>query len=487
MAKKIIIIGGGIAGLSAGCYARMNGFETEIYEMHSIAGGLCTAWHRKDYTFDGCLHWLTGSDPSSLYYSYWEEIGAVQGKKFITYPYYIKAADKDGHTFTVFTDPARLKAEMLRIAPEDKKLINQITHDISVLQRYEMPPQFSFRHIIALFHNFRLLMKYRQPVRELASKFKNPVLKNLFVEALDWGDMCSGFLLWTLAYMGSGKAGYPIGGSKAFIGSILDRYTGLGGEIFFQSKVEGIITKGDNAVGILLADGEERIGDYIISAADGHTTIYDWLQGNYLSKPIEEAYRDYQLFPPLVFVSLGLSHDYSKEPAGQQLILGIPIKIGTTEIRSLFVRNASIDPTVAPAGKSVFSIMVSVDYSYWESIPYHSEAYKAEKDKIGMQILAALEEYYPGITNHAEVMDIATPHTFIRYTGNWKASYEGWLMTARTLKQNNLMTLPGLTNFFMVGHWVSPGGGLPSGLFTGRKAISLICKAEHQHFHATKP
>ena len=32
--KKVIIIGGGIAGLSAGIHAQMDGFETEIYESH---------------------------------------------------------------------------------------------------------------------------------------------------------------------------------------------------------------------------------------------------------------------------------------------------------------------------------------------------------------------------------------------------------------------------------------------------------------------
>jgi len=50
MSKSIIIIGGGIAGLSAGIYARMNGFNSAIYEMNSMAGGLCTAWSRKDFT-----------------------------------------------------------------------------------------------------------------------------------------------------------------------------------------------------------------------------------------------------------------------------------------------------------------------------------------------------------------------------------------------------------------------------------------------------
>ena len=54
MGKKVVIIGGGIAGLSAGIYAAMNGFDTQIIEMHSVAGGQCTAWDRKGYRFDYC-------------------------------------------------------------------------------------------------------------------------------------------------------------------------------------------------------------------------------------------------------------------------------------------------------------------------------------------------------------------------------------------------------------------------------------------------
>ncbi len=41
--KSIVIVGAGMAGLSAGFYARMNGYKATILEMHSIPGGLCTA------------------------------------------------------------------------------------------------------------------------------------------------------------------------------------------------------------------------------------------------------------------------------------------------------------------------------------------------------------------------------------------------------------------------------------------------------------
>lgn len=80
MKKKVIIIGGGIAGLSAGCYLRMNGFKTRIFEQHHHPGGLCTSWKRGDYTFDGCVHWLAGSSPDDPFHKLWNEDGGEQAQ-----------------------------------------------------------------------------------------------------------------------------------------------------------------------------------------------------------------------------------------------------------------------------------------------------------------------------------------------------------------------------------------------------------------------
>ncbi|HOE56630.1 MAG TPA: oleate hydratase, partial [Bacillota bacterium] len=56
--KKVIIVGAGIAGLTAGVYALQSGFDTTIYESHTIPGGACTSWRRKGYLFEGGLLWL---------------------------------------------------------------------------------------------------------------------------------------------------------------------------------------------------------------------------------------------------------------------------------------------------------------------------------------------------------------------------------------------------------------------------------------------
>ena len=47
--ESIIIVGAGIAGLSAGCYAQMNQYKTAIFEMHNKPGGLCSALKRRVY------------------------------------------------------------------------------------------------------------------------------------------------------------------------------------------------------------------------------------------------------------------------------------------------------------------------------------------------------------------------------------------------------------------------------------------------------
>jgi phytoene dehydrogenase-like protein len=62
--QSIIIIGAGISGLSAGCYGQLNGYRTQIFEMHNKSGGVCTSWKRKGYTI-GTAGWLSGSRPEN--------------------------------------------------------------------------------------------------------------------------------------------------------------------------------------------------------------------------------------------------------------------------------------------------------------------------------------------------------------------------------------------------------------------------------------
>ena len=102
MEKSIIIIGGGLTGLAAGCYGRMNGYRTSIFEMHSTAGGVCTGWKRKGYTIDGAMNWLLGTKPGTEYYRLWEEVGAAQQWQVYDHDLFVLTEEENQNIFGSF-------------------------------------------------------------------------------------------------------------------------------------------------------------------------------------------------------------------------------------------------------------------------------------------------------------------------------------------------------------------------------------------------
>ena len=76
----------------------MNGIQTEILEASLLPGGLCTAWHRGPYVFDGFLRWLMGAQPPSVFHQIWTELGAIAGRKVFIHEEMLRIEGLDGQT-----------------------------------------------------------------------------------------------------------------------------------------------------------------------------------------------------------------------------------------------------------------------------------------------------------------------------------------------------------------------------------------------------
>jgi phytoene dehydrogenase-like protein len=134
------------------------------------------------------------------------------------------------------------------------------------------------------------------------------------------------------------------------------------------------------------------------------------------------------------------------------------------------------------------TIRMQTRFEFWTTLKKTDpQRYRAEKKRIVQEIIAALEQRFPGLAPAVERSDIATPATFVRYTGNWQGSYEGWLPTPRILGRRIPYTLPRLKNFYMAGHWVVAGGGLPSAALAGRYVAQMVCAQNGKKFAATTP
>ena len=110
-ALTVVIIGAGVAGLSAGCFAQVNGYRSSIYEMHNLPGGVCTSWTRRGFTFDGAIHWLTGTRPGTAINRLLQEVGALRDKRLITHEV-LRQIVIGERRFNVYTDASRLEAEV---------------------------------------------------------------------------------------------------------------------------------------------------------------------------------------------------------------------------------------------------------------------------------------------------------------------------------------------------------------------------------------
>jgi len=497
MAKKVIIIGAGIAGVSAGCYLQMNGFETEIYEMHTLPGGLCTSWKKKDYWIDGCIHWLVGSSPSDPFYTLWNELIDMNSLTFVDSDEYIRVEDDNGNAIRVFADIGRLEAEFLEKAPEDKELILELTAAARKISRFDLPIEkpmelYSIgdmlKFMVKLMPYLGTLRKWSKiALTKYAARFRNPLLAHT-IELMFVPEMSALFMFFTMAWFHRRSAGYPIGGSLKFAQHIERKYLSLGGKLHYGKKVDEILTRAKGrkhvACGIKLHDGSTYNGDIVISAADGHDTIFRMLGGRFIDEPLRKIYTEYPTFSSYIQVSLGVARTFEPLPMTYIPLPEVVIVDPDTKADFIGFRIHHFDPTLAPKGKTLITASFSTkNYHYWNDLrSSNPKLYKAEKRRLAQVVIETLELRLGNVATLVEMEDVATPATVIRYTNNWKGSFEGWVLTPKNALKQMKKQLPGLQKFYMAGQWVEPGGGLPSVILSGRNVAQIICKHEGAAF-----
>lgn len=280
------------------------------------------------------------------------------------------------------------------------------------------------------------------------------------------------------------NAGYIKGGSYPLAQRMVEKYLKLGGVISYKKKVEKIVVINHVAKGVRLSNGTTIPANYVISAADGYSTIFNMLDAKYMSKQVDFAYKNRKLFTPIVQVSYGINKVISSD---SPIIIRSTknLSIGRTKLENGYsVMNYSFDATMAPEGKITIVLRYDSPWQLWKTMD--TEEYKAEKLQIEADATALLEKEYPGISGFIEVIDVATPKTSVRYTGVKDGAYEGFMPAKDNMMKSLKMQLPGLHNFYMAGQWLFPGGGLPPSAQTGKWTIQLICKKEKKEFIADK-
>jgi len=481
--KKIIVVGAGIAGLSAAIYARRSGFDVTLIEQHSIAGGMCTSWKRKGYLFEGAIHWLTGSNPKTELYQLWKDTGALGDNVNVILNDVFYSVEHDGIVINLYRDIDKTIKHLSEISPNDKKLLRRLASDVKTLSCMEMPV-YDIKGVKAqnpkrmslgsLFKMLPALIKMGKlnniSCGEYADQFEHPGIRRLFLVLPD--GYSAGSLIVTLASLNSGDGGYPEGGSLAMTDRMVKTFKDLGGSILFNTKVKKVNIKNGSVTGIML-DNKALDADAVIVTQETIAAVNqlfdiplneDWLTD--ICKNTKPAV--------CTFIGVGISAEILPAPV-PSWILDEPIIFAGKTLTEIMFYNYVKYEGYAPEGfTSLTTAWIGDTYDFWKKAKEEGR-YEEEKQNLAKQVSRALCKKFPQAEGKIEVIDIATPLTYERYTGAYHGSWMSITGAGDKMKSHSGYC-KNVSGLFFAGHRIMSPGGLPVALFSGWQAAQMACR-----------
>lgn len=493
--KKLIIVGAGVSGLSAGVYAARNGFDVTIFEKHIIPGGLSTSWKRKGYLFEGGMHWLTGSSEKLFLNKVWREVGALKENNPVFYrdPFYVLKSG--GKELCLYRDVDRLEEELLRYAPEDKRAIRRLCDDIRLFKGVHMivddipflktknpvhPGIFELLRMAIVI--FRLPFLVQQSYIDYLSKFKNKDIRHLLATVIGTRYNALSFV-YTLASFASGDCGYPKGGSLRLTRNMADTFEKLGGKIEYRREVSKIVVEGGKASGVVVND-EFVPSDAVIVTEDMRKAV-ETLFDVQLNRRWLSVLRRHVITEQNMFVCLGVKADLRKYPRGIVFPLEKPLCAGGLEFNELRINNYAEYENHSPEGcTSVTCLLLGNSYAYWKQVK-EDGTYKQKKQQLADDVISELEKHMPEIKDAVEVIDVATPLTYERYCNTYEGSWMTvWRPGGRAI--NAPIKSLSVKNLYFAGQRTIMPGGLPIAVVSGRKAVQYLCRDNNVMFRSAE-
>ena len=495
--KKVVIIGGGVAGMTAGIYLQKAGFTTEIYEKNAVPGGQCMGWKREGYMIDNCIHWLTGSRPGSGLHELWKEVGALgegvelyEKEKFFT-------AELDGESVTFWRDKERTRKELVTISPEDAEEINKLMDMVALAESMQVPVEKPFDKMNPIeFMKLGMSMKDMgkvmklysgMDIEELAERFRHPLIRRAIVDYMPPSYQAYAFIV-SYATVTGGNGDIPKGGSLAMALRMAKRYQELGGKLHLNTPVEKVLINGKKAEGILLmADAgkseQKRIeADYVICATDLNHTFTQLVDDSYMPKALRAQFEKREAYP----VSSGFHVAFAVEDTVEEIketnIFSCrPLTVGVTTVDRMSINNYSYEPSFAPAGCTVLQsqfIQTEEDYAYWTELAKDTEAYRKKKEELSAEALARVLEQFPELKGKIRILDVWTPATYDRYCNAYRGAYMSFVITKGAKNVTVPGCLKGVKNLFIASQWQMGPGGLPTAAAMGKFAAYRVAEAE---------
>jgi prolycopene isomerase len=496
-----IVIGAGLGGLSAAAMLARNGLDVLLLERHNVPGGYATSFVRGRYEFEIALHELSGVGPPErrgAVYRYLEYLGMVDKVEFLHVSNLYRSVFPDLDV-TLPVGREAFEAKLVETFPHEAKGIHRFLdrvfnfgRDFSRITRQGgrvSPAIVPFRYP----HFFRYLPTTWGHVlnRDVQDPRARAVISQYWgYVGLPPSKISFMFFASTLAAYVRRGAAFPKGRSQALSNAFLTTIEELGGEARMNCGVQQITTLNGRVTGVVTDTGEEIAADWIVSNADPISTCRGLIGSDKVPDRFFAKLQSSEIAPSTINVYLGvarspeelglteheifLNQDYD---LGQHYEKMRPASLaspaGDAEVPAIAVTcyNA-VYPDISPPGTSIVVLTALMYGEPWYDVP--PAEYVAVKNRIADKMIQMAEKIAPGLREYAEVVEVSTPVTNMRYANAIGGSIYGFNQPPR----DNMVWRMGhrgpLDGLYFVGAWTQPGGGFEPSMMSGQMAGAVI-------------
>jgi len=497
--KDIIVIGSGISGMTCACALANKGYNVTVLEKHSVAGGYCQSFSRKGFRFAAAVHRIGGIHGRNSVDGILSALGVKELPEWYTFHENVQVGDIN---FNMCNSSA---ADSLReLFPEDKEDIDRFEAEVdrinSILDVIDKGANAGINKFTLT--DLKTLDKYRKMSVDqfLRGIFSNEKIISLLVAVSDAmpGGALFAFIR-MVSFANCGEETYqPVGGAGAIIELLRRRIEELGGKVLLNSPAEKIIMEDGRAVGVVCR-GEILRADYIVSNCDLGFTIRELVgEENVPQRVLEKIKTKFTESPSCFSVWIGLDKDIktlgyepmniSYYPDAMSVLDDKAKLIGEHSVQRendflLISLSANNDPTACPEGKGQMMLGMLVNWDFEDMYKLRDtdrKLYREKKKAAAMNLVRKAERFFPGISEHIEVMEIASPVTFQRYTGNSKGAFGGYKCTPELVENFSLLDCRQLVDgLFLTGHWGGVGDGVIFTTDVAMRVADKILRCDH--------
>ena len=464
-----VVVGAGGGGLAAAAHLAREGKHVLLLEKNYKVGGQMTNFTRLDYHFEVSLHAMDFMGISL--------VNGLGGEGKITpvraepYMYRVVAPD---FTIDVPADVDEYRAALQRQFPDETHNIDAIFDELGGLSGAGSG-NLSAYEVLSLYTQDERLIS----VLTILSGFLGVSPKELSGAFFTMGMLT--------AYNISGYH-YLIGGSQSMSNALAGIVEEHGGTIKLNTRATKIVIENGRAVRVKTADGGCYDTGSVVSNANAPDTFFRMIGKEHLPAEFIEEVESREIGLSIFAVYLGVDRDYADLfPEGSHEIMVLSSYDIDEHYRAAAdcrpedttygIANYSVvDPTSAPAGKSVIVLTSQLGYDCYHQWDWASsyQSYKDYKLAAARVYIERAEEFLPGLSNHIEVLEVATPATIEGYTLNPRGTIFGWKSYTKDLSLVSLGSpATPIPNVFLAGAWVMGGGQTPS-MLTGLMAASAV-------------